>query len=56
MLDMYPLIFQVVVTVSGLYVALDHRFDELKTRITVLEATLKAKNVIAYTTILEIKK
>jgi hypothetical protein len=42
-----PFVFQIIITVCSLYVALDHKFQSLETRITILEATLKAKNVIS---------
>jgi hypothetical protein len=50
---MLPFIFQILMTVAGSYIALEHKFSALETRITVLEATLKAKNVISHSPLIQ---
>jgi hypothetical protein len=43
-----PFVFQVIVTIGGLYISIDHKFQSLENRITILEAKLSAKNIIAH--------
>lgn len=45
-LQVATFVLGVATNVVAVYVTIDHRMDAIESRITVLEATLKAKNLI----------